>query len=127
MATDFKVTLELSGGDYSLLSTAESDLQNDLTVATIKVFSISAVATGGIADDQAVTGVTSGATGTLVKQNFAETQVLIKSITGTFQSGEVVEQDSNTAKTVTLSDAGDSPNILYSPHNDFPRLKSTGD
>lgn len=112
MATAFVSTVEPSGGDYTSLATASTGalakLACDLTSAATKVFSISAKTNPTIADGDAVTGNTSGATGTCVHVNVAGTQILIKSISGTFQSGETVKKSSDAGVTVTLSNAGDS-------------------
>src|SRR6185369_8744594 len=94
-ATEFVVTLKSSSGDFTSLHSAQSTLANDITVSTIKVFSISATTTPPIAAGDSVTGLTSGATGTLVWLNAAHTQVLIKSISGTFQNAENVKKTSD--------------------------------
>lgn len=110
MVTAFVATIKSSSGDYTTLASAESGLQNDLTAATIKVFSISAATSPTIAAGDSVLGLTSAATGTCVLVNAARTQILIKSIAiSTFQSGEVVQKTTDATKTVTLSNAGDSP------------------
>ncbi len=108
--TEFVATVKGSGGDYTTLQAAETALQNDITAATIKVFSISAHAgtfTDGVAVDNG-----SGVSGVMVHANVAGTQVLIKSIAGgTFASGNVVWVTANHAITATFSDNGDSPII----------------
>lgn len=111
MATEFTATVQAAGGDYTALVSAEAGLNNDLTAATIKVFSISAASSPTIAAGDAVTGNTSGATGTCVLVNAVRTQILIKAITGTFSSGETVQKTGDPTKTVALSNAGDSPII----------------
>lgn len=112
MATQFTATVQASSGDYTSLSAAESGLQNDLTAADIKVFSISASSVTTIAPGDSVLGQTSLATGTCVLVNASRTQILIKSIAvSNFISGEVVQKTTDATKTVTLSNAGDSPII----------------
>lgn len=111
MATEFTATVKSSTGDYTSLSAAEAGLQNDITVATIKVFSISANI-GVIAAGDNVVGNTSLATGVCVLVNAALNQILIKTIAvSTFQSGEVVQKVADATKQVTLSNVGDSPII----------------
>jgi len=116
MATAFNVSVAPSGGDYTTLQgifTACGTI--DLTSAATKVFAISGGITGTMSDNTAVTGVTSGATGTCVHASSVNGQILIKSITGTFQSGEIVYETLGT-NYVTLGDAGASPylNIVIS-------------
>jgi hypothetical protein len=116
MATAFNVTLKSSAGDATTLNTlvknsTSGGLGCDITAAGTKVFSCGAFLHGTIAANTAVTGATSGATGTMVWKNVAATQVLIKSITGTFQSGETVYKTSDGAagtNDFALSNAGDS-------------------
>ena len=110
MASEFTATVKSSGGDYTSLSGAEAGLQNDLTIATIKVLSISAASSPTLVAGDAVLGQTSAATGVCVLVNAARTQILIKTIAvASFQSGEIVQKVADATKTVTLSDAGDSP------------------
>lgn len=111
MATAFIATVKSSSGDYTSLSAAEAGLQNDLTAGDIKVFSISSATSPTIAAGDSVLGLTSAATGTCVLVNAANTQILIKSITGTFQNGETVKKLTDITKEVVLSNAGDSPFI----------------
>ena len=112
MATPFTATVKSSGGDYATLSAAEAGLQNDLTAATIKVFSISAYSAPTIVAGDTVLGQTSGATGVCVLVNAARTQILIKTIAvAAFQSGEVVQKTADAGVNVILSDAGDGPII----------------
>lgn len=114
MATQFTASVKKGGTvgtdcDYTTLSAAEAGLQNDLTATTTSlVFSISAATTPTIAAGDAVTGVTSLATGTCVLVNYTKTQVWINVLTGTFQNSEVVKKTTDAAVTVTLSDAGAS-------------------
>lgn len=111
-ATEFTATVKSSGGDYTTLQLAETGLQNDITAATIKVFSISAYTTPTLVAGDTVLGQTSAATGVVVLVNAARTQILIKTIAvAAFQSGEVVKKTTDAAVTVTLSNAGDSPII----------------
>jgi len=105
MATAFNVSVAPTGGDYSTLAGAVNACACDLTSASTKVFGHGAI-TGTITDGASVTGVTSGATGTCLHDT--GNQILIKSITGTFQSGEVVYQTLG-VNFITISDAGNSP------------------
>lgn len=110
MATEFTATVKSSGGDYTTWNAALAGLINNLTLATIKVFAISAASSPTIAAGDAVTEVTSLATGVCVLVNAARTQILIKTIAGgTFNSGDVVKKTTDPAVTVTLADNGDSP------------------
>lgn len=112
---EFISTIRATGGDYTTLSGWESAIQSDLTAATTKVFSHSGI-TGTIADNSSVTGATSGATGTAV--HTTSTQILIKSISGTFQSGEQIRVD--VSNYVTSSDAGNGAIAVAECYNDWP-------
>jgi len=103
-ATEFICTIKPAGGDYTNLLTWESYVDCELNVSTTMVFSHGGI-TGSILDGQAVTGVTSGATGTAL--HVTASQILINNIVGTFQSGEQVYRTQN-VNYVILSDAGDS-------------------
>lgn len=109
MSTEFTVSVKSSAGDYTSLNAAVAGLANDLTAATILVFSISSATNPTIAAGDSVVGLTSAATGTCVLVNAANTQILIKAIVGTFQSGETVKKTTDVTKEVVLSNAGDSP------------------
>lgn len=114
MATEFTVSVKSAAGDYSSLNAAMAGVvaaAADLTLGTIKVFSVSSVTSPTIAAGDAVLGLTSAATGTCVLVNTAGTQILIKGIGGTFQSGETVKKLTDVTKEVVLSNAGDSPII----------------
>jgi len=106
-ATEFVSTIQESGGDYTGLQDWETAMSNanplDLTSATTTVFAHGGI-TGSISDNTAVTGDSSGATGTAV--HATASQVLIRDIVGTFTSGEQVEVDGSNY--VTISNAGDS-------------------
>lgn len=115
MATEFITTLRDGTGDFSLMSSWESSVQCDLTAATTKVFSHGGI-TGSIANNDTVTGQTSGATGSVVGV-VTGTQILLDGITGTFQSGEVAQVSAGNS--VTLSDAGDSPIAVLECYNDW--------
>ena len=111
MATAFNVSVMPSAGDYSTLQgifTAAGTI--DLTSAATKVFAITGGITGTMTDNTAVTGLTSGATGTCVHASSVNSQILIKSITGVFQNGEIVYENLGT-NYVTLNDAGASPSL----------------
>lgn len=113
MATEFTVTVKSSTGDYTSWNAAMAGVvaaAANLTVATIKVFSISASSATRIAPGETLVGGTSGATGVCVLVNVAKNQILIKTIAvAAFQSGETVTGTST--NTVALSNAGDSPII----------------
>ncbi len=128
MATEFVAAVETSGGDYTTLAAAEAGLQSDLTAATIGVFSISAATTPTLVAGDTVLGQTSAATGVCVLVNAARTQVLISTIVGTFQSGEVVQKTAGAGVTVTLSSVLDSPivGIRLGPMQDTTPVTITG-
>lgn len=113
--TEFVSTIRASDGDYTTLSGWESAVQADLTAATTKVFGHGGI-TGTIADNTAVSGATSLATGTAV--HVTSTQILIKSISGTFQSGEQIRVDGSNY--VTSSDAGNGAIAVAEAYNDWP-------
>jgi uncharacterized protein (TIGR02145 family) len=92
-----------TGYDYATLNAWEGNVQADLTDAATKVYAHSGK-TGTVADSAAVTGATSGATATVA--HASSTQILLKSISGRFQSGEQVRVDASNY--VTLSDGGTS-------------------
>lgn len=114
MATEFIVTVNLTGEDYSSWTNAEAGLQTDLTAAATKVFAHGGI-TGSLSDNDSLTGKTSGATGTLV--HTTATQILIESISGTFQSGEQIYETIDT-NYVDTSDAGDSAIGVIESHSD---------
>lgn len=70
------------------------------------LFTVSAQTATHIADGVQVTGGTSAASGTFVRDELHSNVVAIRTITGTFQSGEVVSDGSG--HTATLSNAGTS-------------------
>ena len=122
---EFVTTIKQSGGDFSSLSSWESTLSDggnmDLTAATTKVFSHSGIS-GSISAGSTVTGETSEATGTAVYTT--SSQILIKSISGTFQSGEDVEVDASNY--VTISSNGDSPIVVAKIDGAWTSADSTG-
>ena len=103
---DFTCKIKASGGDYNKLSDWEAAIQSDLTSSASKVFSVSSIANGGIADGKACTGLTSGATGTFKHLLADQSKCYIVVCSGIFQSGETIKQDDDASKTVTISDAG---------------------
>lgn len=119
MPTPFVVSVKSSGGDFTSLQTAQNTLKCRLDVTTTKVFSISAYTTPTLANGDAVTGLTSNATGLCVWVNVERTQILIRSISGTFQA-ETIKKTSDAGVTVTTSDTGDSAIAsfaLYAMHD----------
>ncbi len=116
MATEFIHSLRSSGGDYTLGSTWEGNLQSDLTSAASKVFAHGGI-TGTVSHGATVTGQTSLATGT-VTGVVTSTQIYLTSISGTFQSGE--EFRVTAGNSVTSSNAGDSCLPVLECYNDWP-------
>jgi len=108
-ARQFIATIRESGGDFSSLydweATMSANDDMDLTAATTKVFSYS-IMVGSITASSTVVGATSGATGIAVfaTATTSSSQILIKSISGTFQSGEQVQVDASNY--VVISDNG---------------------
>lgn len=98
---EFAASVMQSGGDYSTLSSWETGVQTDLVADTTRVFNHGGI-TGAIADNASVTGVTSGATATVV--HAASTQILLENITGTFVSGETIQVTAGNS--VVISDNG---------------------
>jgi hypothetical protein len=110
---EFLVVVDTDSGssrDYADLNTAEGALQCNLTTSTeTKVFGITG-SVGTMVDGESLTGVTSGATGTLVHKT--STQALIKTIGGTpFSNGENVKKTSDAGIYFTLTDAGQRPQV----------------
>ena len=99
---EFNPTVMESGGDYSSLASWETGMQTDLTADATRVFSHGGI-TGSIADNDTVTGETSGATATVA--HATTSGILLESISGTFQSGEQVYQTLDT-NYVTISNNG---------------------
>jgi len=115
-ATAFNVSIKSSGGDYTTLASAESALDEDLTAATIKVFSFDA-ATDTIDDGDAVSTDGGATTGVCVHSSYVSNQILIKTISGgTFNDNDVVTTGT---ETVTLSDSGNDPSIVITVYNDL--------
>ncbi len=112
---EFISTIRASGGDYTTLSTWEAAVNCDLTASSTKVFSHSGI-TGTMPDNSSVSGATSGATATLV--HATNSQILLKNISGTFQSGEQVQIDSSNY--VVISDNGYGAIATAHPYNDWP-------
>ncbi len=91
-ATEFISTIDPDNGegaDYTSLSAWEQAVQTDLTASTTLVFAITGHI-GTTTDGAIITGQTSGATGTVLHLASTTGQVLIESISGTFQNGEVI-------------------------------------
>ena len=108
MATPFTVSVMPSSGDFSSLNAALVACECDLTAASTGVFSITGGITGTMTDNTSVTGLTSGATGTCVHASSVNSQILIISISGTFQNGEIVYETLGT-NYVTLGSVRASP------------------
>lgn len=112
MATIFTITVDPDGtGDWTSLSSADSNTYCDITSAATKVYPISSL-TGAVGNNVAVTlyrggsPVSPATTGTAVRDT--ATQVLVKNISGAGvpQSGDLWRVDSSNY--VTISGAGDS-------------------
>lgn len=117
---EFVATVAQSGGDYSTLSSWEAGNQTDLTANATRVFSHGGK-TGTIADNASVTGLTSSATATVV--HATTTQILLENISGTFQSGEVVQVSAG--NNVTLSNNGNPPSAVAKIDNAWSSADST--
>jgi len=113
MTTEFITTLRLSDGSYTLASTWESTEQCNLTTAL--VFSHSGI-TGTIGNGSAVTQKVSGATGTCT--HVTATQILIHTITGTFNGTDQIYETIDT-NYVVPSDAGDDPISVLECYDDW--------
>ena len=104
-ATEFISVVDTGNGtdtDYTSLSAWETGVQTDLTLASTLVFA--GTKTGTMADNASVTGSISLATATVV--HATDTQILLESISGTFQSGEQIQIDGSNY--FTTSNTGDS-------------------
>ncbi len=115
MATDFTVTIKSSGGSYTTVSAAEAALDSDLTASSSQVFTISEASEAIIDDASAVTGDSSGATGTLL--HHTTTQAYIIGVGGTpFDNGETVSQDGS-GNDIVLDSAQDQvDNVVFECH-----------
>ena len=98
---EFVSTVMQSGGNFSTLSSWEDAIDSDLVADTTRVFAHGGI-TGTIVGGNTVTGLTSGATATVVYAT--STQILLHSVSGTFQSGETLT--SSAAGTLVISDNG---------------------
>jgi hypothetical protein len=110
MTTEFVNTLKPSGGDFALASDWPVVSACNQTASTTKVFSHSGI-TGAIANNDPVTGATSGATGNVVGVTTAG-QIVLDGISGTFQSGEDIEVSATHTNYVNTTDAGDSVSMV---------------
>jgi len=104
MATEYKCSINKSGSTYSTFAAWEDATDVDLTSASTKVFGHNGKI-GTVVDGNSVVGQTSGATGIIA--SISNSQILIVSISGIFQTGEqmYVTVDVNY---VILNTAGDS-------------------
>jgi hypothetical protein len=111
--TEIVHELRHTGGHYSSIAAYFAHLAStDFTAASTRVFSHGGV-TGSISPGAVLEGRTSAATGVVVGV-VTGTQVLLKSIAGTFSSGEVCEVQGATSNTLTLSDAGATAELRLS-------------
>ena len=115
VVTEFVSTINTSGEDYNTITLWEDAMDNagDITAADVKVFSHAGI-TGAITDGSAVTGQSSGATGTVI--HATATQILIDAISGTFNNGEEVQV--SPGNYVNITDTGNSPIITAHLYND---------
>ena len=104
---EFVTTVMQTGGNFASLSTWEDSVDSDLVANTTRVFSHGGI-TGSIIGGNTVTGQTSGATATVVYAT--STQILLGSVNGIFQSGEVVRV--SVGNQVTLSDNGNPASVV---------------
>ena len=113
--TEFVSTINTPGEDYNTITLWEDAMDNavDITTADIKVFSHAGI-TGTISDGSAVTGQSSGATGTVI--HATASQILIDAISGTFNNGEEVQV--SPGNYVNITDTGNSPIITAHLYND---------
>jgi hypothetical protein len=98
---EFVSTVMQSGGNFSTLSSWEDAIDSDLVADTTRVFAHGGI-TGTIVGGNTVTGLTSGATATVVYAT--STQILLHTVSGIFQSGETVQVSSGNS--VVISDNG---------------------
>ncbi|HQP09791.1 MAG TPA: hypothetical protein PKV41_00225, partial [Candidatus Omnitrophota bacterium] len=112
--TEFVSTIMQSGGEYSTLATWEAANQVDLTSTATRVFSWDAKGSSGVpADGYAVWKASDhNVTATCVHvatPGAATGQILLSNIAGgTFTDNDVVQYQSDTNYSVTLSNTGDS-------------------
>jgi hypothetical protein len=98
---EFVSTVMQSGGNFSTLSSWEDAIDSDLVADTTRVFSHGGI-TGTIVGGNTVTGLTSGATATVVYAT--ATQILLHTVSGIFQSGETLQV--TVGNSVVISDNG---------------------
>ena len=118
MATEMIHSLRSTGGDYTDLTTWETDTTTDLTAAGTLVFSHGGITGGAMNDGDSVTFTGgAGATGTIVGV-VTSTQIMVDGITGTPATNDVVSVAA--AGQVTISDAGDSVIPVLECYDDWP-------
>ncbi|NCB43847.1 MAG: hypothetical protein EOM59_14705 [Clostridia bacterium] len=98
---EFVATVMQSGGNFSTLSSWEDAIDSDLVADTTRVFAHGGI-TGTIVGGNTVTGLTSGATATVVYAT--STQILLHTVSGIFQSGETLQVTAGNS--VVISDNG---------------------
>lgn len=125
MATELIHKLRSSGGDYTSMTTWEDDIPTDsdvsgaLTASNLLVFSHGGV-TGTLTAGDAVTQVTSGATGE-IHMAVTSSQILIEVLSGTFNStNEIHETGQQGTNYVMPSDAGDTVQVTLACYDDWP-------
>lgn len=119
--TDFVIEVRDSAGDYATFAEVNTGLDEDITAATVKVFSFDANS-GTIADGAAVSTDGGSSTAVCVHQSI-NGQILLKTIDGSFDNDDVVTDGSNT---VTLSNDGDSAKITVTFYDDISASSWTG-
>lgn len=125
MSTELIHKLKSSGGDYTSMSTWEddiptnSDVSGALTASNLLVFSHGGV-TGTLTTGDAVTQVSSGATGE-IHMAVTGSQILIEVLSGTFNStNEIHETGQQGTNYVMPSDAGDGVQLTLACYDDWP-------
>ncbi len=114
--TEFVSYMNKTGEDYNTFALWEAATDEDLTLATIKVFSYDTGSGDAIEDGDAVT--TGASTGVCVHQTIRDSgQILIKTISGVdFINGATVT--GGAGETVVLRDNGDSPIVTLYCYDD---------
>ena len=110
MATELLATLG-TGQDFSLPSVAEAAIgTTNLTLASTLVFSHGGI-TGSLAAGDDVIQDNTSATGTI--QIITATQVLLVSVSGTFNATDVVREVGQSGNNYTPSDTGDDCRVVF--------------
>jgi len=108
---EFVTTLRATGGDFSTLSSALTNLATSLSTAS--VYSLSNV-TGTVSPGDVALGVSHKSF--VVWVNQAQTQVLLQGLTGRFLPNETLTTSSGS---LTVADGGASPSVVIECYNDW--------